>query len=179
MSRGVNKVTSLLFVVDDLVQAYRDGASLPMVARQFQVPISRARKHVKDAGALRPRIAGVHLAGQQGRLGGGSRGKPRINSPEARAKISAARLRHADQHAKGVSHKADGYLEHTRGPHKGRPVHVVKMEERIGRRLRPDECVHHIDGIRDNNEDNNLALMTRAGHTRLHRREQRLSRSAA
>lgn len=47
--------------------------------------------------------------------------------------------------------------------------HRLIMEQRIGRELRPDEAVHHIDGDIENNSDNNLALMTNGGHTRLHR----------
>lgn len=90
-------------------------------------------------------------------------------SAESRAKVSAARRRHAEQFAAGVSLKPNGYYEYTRGDHKGRLVHVVKMEQRLGRHLRPDEVVHHIDGNRTNNEDDNLALMTRSGHNRHHR----------
>jgi hypothetical protein len=49
------------------------------------------------------------------------------------------------------------------------------MEARIGRRLLPDEVVHHIDGERANNNQNNLALMTRSAHTRLHRFEEAMA----
>ncbi len=47
--------------------------------------------------------------------------------------------------------------------------HILLMEEKIGRKLRKDECVHHIDGCRSNNDINNLKLMTRGEHSRLHR----------
>jgi hypothetical protein len=49
------------------------------------------------------------------------------------------------------------------------------MESRLGRPLREDEQVHHIDRDRSNNSDDNLALVTRAGHGRLHRFEDSLS----
>lgn len=47
--------------------------------------------------------------------------------------------------------------------------HVRIMELQIGRRIRSDECVHHIDGDRSNNTPSNLALMDRAARSREHR----------
>ena len=49
-----------------------------------------------------------------------------------------------------------------------RPAHVVLMEEVLGRPLRPDEVVHHINGIKDDNRLENLQLMDKREHTRLH-----------
>lgn len=46
--------------------------------------------------------------------------------------------------------------------------HVKIAEEMIGRRLRPDEVVHHKNGIRTDNRMENLAVMTRREHTRHH-----------
>lgn len=51
--------------------------------------------------------------------------------------------------------------------------HVHVMEEHIGRRLNPDECVHHKDRNRGNNDIDNLQLMTRSDHTALHQKEDR------
>lgn len=46
--------------------------------------------------------------------------------------------------------------------------HQAVMEKFIGRELRKNEVVHHIDGNKFNNDINNLALMSRSAHTRLH-----------
>lgn len=46
--------------------------------------------------------------------------------------------------------------------------HVVVMERHIGRRLLPNEDVHHLNGNKQDNRIENLALMTKAEHSRLH-----------
>lgn len=38
------------------------------------------------------------------------------------------------------------------------PEHVFAMSQRLGRPLRPDERVHHKNGRRDDNSDDNLEL---------------------
>lgn len=49
--------------------------------------------------------------------------------------------------------------------------HRLLMEKSIGRELRPDEVIHHINGDRKDNRIENLAVMTRAEHSRLHRKQ--------
>lgn len=90
-------------------------------------------------------------------------------SKEWRQAISESMLKRSSNYAVGVSIKPSGYAEYTKGPHKGRSVHVVLMEQKIGRRLRRGECVHHIDENKLNNSLDNLALMTIAEHARVHR----------
>jgi len=47
-------------------------------------------------------------------------------------------------------------------------LHILLMEWKIGRKLRKDECVHHINEIRNDNRLSNLKLMTKSEHGRHH-----------
>lgn len=47
-------------------------------------------------------------------------------------------------------------------------LHRLIMEEAIGRFLRPDEVVHHVDGNKLNNRLENLRIDSLANHTRMH-----------
>lgn len=49
--------------------------------------------------------------------------------------------------------------------------HVYVMCQSIGRKLESNECVHHIDHNRANNDISNLMLMTNSEHAKLHAEE--------
>lgn len=157
-----------------LVKLYLSGMSIPEISKLSDKSMSTIRLKLKNQGVLRSRADGVRIAAKKGKLSH-MKGKSRVFSDEWKLNISRAKLEHGEKFAKGVSKKPNGYLEYTRGEHKGRLLHVVLMEKRIGRRLLSDECVHHIDGDKLNNKENNLALLTISGHARLHRFEDALS----
>jgi len=54
--------------------------------------------------------------------------------------------------------------------------HTLIMERSIGRFLREDEVVHHINHIRDDNRLENLRLMTRKEHQSMHMKERHAER---
>lgn len=53
------------------------------------------------------------------------------------------------------------------GKRRKRRTHVIVMENFLGRRLFSHECVHHINGDRDDNRIENLQIMTRSEHASL------------
>ena len=156
--------------MEDASKLYKSGLSIPEISSLIGVPRSTVRSWVIRSGvSLRTRTEGVLLASENGRLGSGLRGKQRKFTESHCLNISKARRKWSEDAAKGVSMKPSGYFEYTTGPHKGRLVHVVEMENLIGRRLNKGECVHHIDECKTNNHISNLALMTLAAHSQLHR----------
>lgn len=52
--------------------------------------------------------------------------------------------------------------------------HILIMEKRLGRKLKSDEVVHHIDGNGLNNNINNLEVMTKREHQITHNCVERL-----
>ena len=163
MARGINKVI--------LVGLYQDGASIPEVAERTGLHRSTVRYHLAKSGVLRSRAEGVRIAASKGKLGSGLRGKKRVFSAAHKARIAESRLRHSAMFARGVSVSSGGYFVITRGEHKGRSEHRVIIEHKIGRRLRTDEHVHHIDGNKQNNAPSNLRVMTGSDHMRIHATE--------
>ncbi len=64
-------------------------------------------------------------------------------------------------------HKEKAARRRSRGETKGL-LHVLLMKMIIGRELYANECVHHIDGNPDNNDINNLVLLTKKEHRKCH-----------
>jgi len=145
-------------------EMYESGMSIPEVSGKTGIALSTLRFRFSNAGILRSRADGVRNAASKGRLGSGLRGKTREFTKEWKDNISKAKK----GVGLGVSLKPNGYIEITMGENKGRGQHVVFMEESIGRKLFSNECVHHIDHNRSNNELSNLQLMTRSEHARMH-----------
>jgi hypothetical protein len=71
----------------------------------------------------------------------------------------------------------DGYLRMYAAKHpfaasrKEMHVHDMVMELHLGRRLRPEECVHHLNGCKTDNRLENLQVMLHADHSSEHMTE--------
>jgi hypothetical protein len=158
------------FVAEDICRMYASGMSAPQVSEKTGWNIGTVFSRVKKAGICRTRTEGIKIAASQGRVGskvGQNLGIKR--SKEVCEKIRRARIKWGKSHAVGYSLGSNGYYRFTRGKDKGRNVHVVIMKKHIGRNLHKTEVVHHVNEIRTDNRIENLQLMTRAEHARLHR----------
>lgn len=81
------------------------------------------------------------------------------NKPKAVRILNGYRVVYRPEHPRAMQNECwKGYVYE----------HIV-VAEKYGRRpLKDDEIVHHLDGIRDNNQYNNLLVLTREQHGRLH-----------
>jgi hypothetical protein len=61
-----------------------------------------------------------------------------------------------------------GYLPVSDGYGRYRFEHDLVMEKYLGRKLKKDEVVHHINGKKSDNHISNLQIMTQSEHMRIH-----------
>lgn len=79
-------------------------------------------------------------------------------------------VRRGDKHPcykGGFYNNSQGYIRHTKS---GKLVHRQIAEQVLGRPLGKDETVHHVNGDRSDNRNQNLLICSRAYHTWLHRK---------
>ena len=73
--------------------------------------------------------------------------------------------------------KSDGYImvyrpDHPRADKRGEvPKHTLVLEDKIGRFLTSKEVAHHVNHVRDDNRPENLRLMDKSEHERMHLRD--------
>lgn len=79
--------------------------------------------------------------------------QPGKKVPDTCSRSCGSKLSHGHPNA-----DAQGYVKE----------HTLVMSEHLGRPLTPEEIVHHKDGNKQNNSLDNLQVMTKSEHTRLH-----------
>lgn len=148
---------------------YISGLSIPEINEKTKIPLSTLRFRFKKKNILRSRTNSIRLAFKKGRIPSRKGIKREPLTDKWKKNLSISHLKRGEKYAKGISLKPNGYYAITRGVNKGRSLHVVMMEEKIGRRLFHNECVHHVDQCKTNNNLDNLQLMTKSDHLKLHR----------
>lgn len=68
----------------------------------------------------------------------------------------------------GTYHAPSGYIYLRQPDGTYKAEHRIVAEEMLGRELNETEVVHHIDGNKQNNSEDNLTVMTREEHAKLH-----------
>jgi hypothetical protein len=103
--------------------------------------------------------------------------KGRQHSEETKERIRASVKEYYETHtytdhrnvAYGNKYVADGYVM-VYTPDGYLPEHRIIAESTLGRRLKSNEVVHHVDRDTTNNRHDNLVIMDRLSHMKLHER---------
>ena len=143
--------------------------STQQIADRLGISRTAVMNRLAKAGVtLRSAADGIRLAGKQGRLPGGrGRGK---QSPELIEKRRQGMLRYYTSRRRPIFNKCTGRYIINVGNGKHRHYARVLMERHLGRKLRNDEVVHHIDCDKSNDDISNLRVMTPSEHMSLHNR---------
>lgn len=161
-----------------IIRLYQeDGLPMHQIAKELKIAVGSVFNCLKRKGIeTRPPHIGfkgkTHTKEARKKMSDKNTGK--IVSEETRRKISEARKLEGPGHKKK---RDDGYISiyYPKHPDSNAEGYILEhrlvMERHIGRRIRPDEVVHHKNHDRADNRIENLELLTFKEHAALHMRE--------
>lgn len=160
----------------------KDGLAMNKIADKLHISVGKVYNRIKSMNLQTRNISDYEPTEKQinhmRALGKAQKGVEK--SEETKKKISEAKFKG------GIGHKkkrCDGYIsvyfpEHPKSNKQGYIMeHDLVMECAIGRHLKDDEVVHHINHKRDDNRLSNLQLMTFKEHAALHMKERHTRRN--
>jgi len=152
-----------------------DGKTMKAISLELGIAVGKIHRLIHEYGIPARKASDYEITDKQREAGRRAAKivKGRKRSPETRKKLSEIRKLHGIGHTKT---RCDGYkaIYYPDYPHSNKDgyvmEHVYIMEQHIGRLLKDDECVHHINFVKDDNRIDNLKLMTKSEHMSYHNR---------
>lgn len=166
--------------IDQIVSYYNSGMTMKQIAdlckcAQYSIYVRLKSARVKTRGCEDYPVTDKQ---REARRNNGRSGLGRKRSEETRKRISEAKKKYrkrADYEFGGHEKmRDDGYItvfvpDHPMATKDGFVLkHRLVMAQHLGRPLEKGEDVHHINGIRSDNRIENLQLLTRSEHAKLH-----------
>lgn len=159
---------------NEIVSMYvNQGMQMHRIADELGIAVGKVYNRLKICGVKSRDSCDYPLSDESRRkiAEAGRRGKGRKRSEDTRRKLSEAKFKG------GIGYKkkrSDGYIavyfpDHPCASKDGHVMeHILVVEAVVGRHLYSNECVHHLNGKRDDNRANNLLLMTSSDHMSYH-----------
>lgn len=153
--------------------------SMKEIAKEYSISVGTVYNYIKKYG-IKSRKPMNEITKQNisnALKGKESKNKGKKRTPEQIERIRLGKLNKYRKPSTYGGHKkkrTDGYIKvylptHPNSTKDGYVMeHILIMENKIGRYLKSDEVVHHINRIRNDNRIENLKLMTFKEHARLH-----------
>lgn len=152
-----------------------EGKTMKEISKELGIATGKIHRLIHEYGIAVKKSTDYPITDKQRKAGqkAGDLRRGQHLSQETRDKIAEAKKLHGSGHVKIRSdgYRAIYYPDYSHSNKDGYVMeHVYIMEHHIGRLLRDDECVHHINFIRDDNRIENLKLMTKKEHMAYHMR---------